>query len=334
VTTPTVFEIYAQRFIDAGQGAFSRDAFLVLDCTERSKGMEMVSVVCDRSIRALDRSGLIIGFGGGVVMDIATFAASMIRRGIAHAKVPTTLIGQVDAGIGIKGGVNFACKKSYLGCFRAPEEVLIDPGFLASLPRHHLAAGLAEIIKMGLIADRGLFDTILQSAGTLSASGFRKPADVACSVLVQSIRLMMAELRPNITETSSLERKVDFGHTFSPLLESALDFSIPHGFAVAIDIALSAAIAVERGILTEDQFSTIAQCLRGAGLPLWHESLTPDLCLRAMREMALHRGGQMNLIIPNGIGDTAVIPHASDLDDTALSAALARLRACDDRLVG
>src|SRR5205085_9871341 len=128
---------------------------------EETKSMELVHSVCAEAFsHGLNRRGLLIAFGGGVCSDIVTLSASLIRRGIGHVRVPTTLIGQIDAGIGLKGAVNFCGKKSFLGCFHPPEQVLIDPAFLQSVPRRCLVSGLAEAIKMGIARDPQLFELI------------------------------------------------------------------------------------------------------------------------------------------------------------------------------
>lgn len=332
VTTPSVHERYGKQLIEASAGHLSEGDFLVMDCNEASKNLDEVNKVCARALTALDRNGLIVGFGGGVVMDIACFAASMIRRGIGYVKIPTTLVGQVDAGIGIKGGVNYAEKKSFLGCFYAPETVLVQPAFLNTLDKSHLSAGIAEMLKMAIIADARLFNLIEQHSEAFLTSGFMAPAGEANDALIQSINLMLDELRPNLTEQASYERPVDFGHTFGPALEAAIGFSIPHGFTVAIDMALSAALSVGLGRLSEDELNRILACLDAAGLPVWHDSLTEDLCRAALREAVAHRGGNVNLVIPTAIGACTFIRSETELGDRHLRDALEKIANARDGL--
>src|SRR5438132_13641849 len=160
VTTPTVDRMYGSA-IRAVLEKTDTVSTLVLNVREETKSMELVQSVCAEAFsHGLNRRGLLIAFGGGVCSDIVTLSASLIRRGIAHIRVPTTLIGQIDAGIGLKGAVNFCGKKSFIGCFHPPEQVLIDPCFLQSLPRRFLVSGLAEAIKMGIARDARLFELI------------------------------------------------------------------------------------------------------------------------------------------------------------------------------
>ena len=160
VTTPTVDRMYGA----AMRAALKRTntvSTLVLSAREETKSMELVESVCKEALsHGLNRRGLLIGFGGGVCLDVVTVAASLIRRGVGHIRVPTTLIGQIDAGIGLKGAVNFSGKKSFIGTFHPPEQVLIDPVFLQSLPRKFLVAGIAEAVKMGIVRDPVLFEML------------------------------------------------------------------------------------------------------------------------------------------------------------------------------
>src|SRR5262249_10989299 len=131
---------------------------LILTCSERSKTQATVTAIYDAALEAeLDREGALVCVGGGVCLDLATMAASTIRRGIGLVRVPTTLIGQVDAAIGVKGSLNYGNHKSYLGCFYPPELVVVDPACLAGLAERHVRAGLAEIVKMAVIAEPELF---------------------------------------------------------------------------------------------------------------------------------------------------------------------------------
>src|SRR5215218_2902510 len=154
VTTPTVARIYGRSFeLLAERGRLNLKT-LVLECTEQNKSLNSVDEVCRHAVQAeLGRDSVIVVLGGGVCSDIVTLAASMIRRGIAYVRIPTTLLGQVDAGIGIKGAANFCGKKNYLGCFYPPSAVVIDPHFLKTLPTAHLCNGFAEIIKIAIACD-------------------------------------------------------------------------------------------------------------------------------------------------------------------------------------
>jgi 2-epi-5-epi-valiolone synthase len=327
VTTPTVNRLYGDSLRAALRGA-PVAATIVLDVREETKSLQFVEQVCrDALAHGLDRRAVFVAFGGGVCSDVVTVAASLVRRGIAHLRVPTTLVGQIDAGIGLKGAVNFAGKKSFVGCFHPPEQVLIDPAMLRSLPKRFLVAGLAESLKMGIARDARLFELVERNAAELVATGFETPGDGAAEVLQRSIESMLDELSTNPFEDRTYERLVDFGHTFSSALESALSFEIHHGEAVAIDLALSACIAETLGIVDEPVCSRILAALRSASLPIWTRVLDLDLCRGALAEACRHRGGAINLVVPAGIGRCAFLRRREQLPDDALERALSVLAA-------
>jgi 3-dehydroquinate synthase len=328
VTTPTVDRIHgaAMRALLAKTNTV---ATLVLNAREETKSMDFVESVCSEALaNGLNRTGLLISFGGGVCSDIVTLAASLIRRGVAHLRVPTTLIGQIDAGIGLKGAVNFCGKKSFVGCFHPPEQVLIDPEFLQSLPRRFLVSGVAESIKMAISRDDALFYLLEEWAAHLIVSGFEEPALEGRELLQRSIWGMLDELRTNPYEDQGYERVVDFGHTFSPALEAAMGFELQHGEAVAIDIALSATIAQSLGLVSAEVWRRIVGVLKKASLPVFAPRLDLRLCQEALCEARRHRGGAMNLVLPTGIGSVMFLKDRDELPDAVLEQALAALAAC------
>ncbi len=327
VTTPTVATRYAKEIWEQLQAHNQHVSFMVLDCNEATKSYDQ-ALRCERATEIdLDRTGLLVAIGGGVCSDIVTVAASWIRRGIDHIRVPTTLIGQIDAGIGIKGAVNFRGKKSYLGCFYPPEAVVITPAFLRTVPDHHLRAGFAEIIKMAIVKDPHLFERVENQAQELLEHAFQHPLEAAEDVLWRSIVAMLEELEPNIFEDQTYQRLVDFGHTISPALEAASDFSLSHGEAVAIDIAFSTVVAQQRGWLPTDIGDRILKLLQAVGLPVWSPLLTPTLCLKSLEETVLHRGGKLNLVLPIGIGQAMFCEKVNDLSKLDIERAIRTLEA-------
>lgn len=325
VTTPTVSRLYGMDLVERLRHTNDDISYMVLDCTEATKAIDQVTAVCERAIEiGLDRKGVILGLGGGVCTDIVTVAASWIRRGIAYIRVPTTLVGQIDAAIGIKGAVNFHNKKSYLGCFYPPAEVVVTPSFLATLPRYELRPGFAEIIKIALVRDKHLFELVEQSGRKLLYGGFKGETLNEEEILWRSITGMLNELEPNIYEDRSYERLVDFGHTFSPLIESACEFATSHGEAVAIDMALSAVLAGSMGLATGDVVRRILDAIIALDLPVWSHHLTMDLCKNALRDSALHRGGTPNLVVPAAIGKSVFL-RDSDFISRYLEEALTYL---------
>lgn len=326
VITPSVARHYGAD-LRAYLARHALDADVVtLECSEDHKSLRLVARLChEAQLRGLDRKGVLVGLGGGVCTDVVSVAASAIRRGIGCIRVPTTLIGQIDAGIGVKGAVNFAGKKSYFGCFYPPEAVLIDPGFLATLPQAFLRFGLAEIIKMALVRDRELFEIVEAHHATLLRTGFAEPREQRERVIWLSAKRMLEELQTNPYEDQTYQRLVDLGHTFSPLLEAACDFAMHHGQAVAIDLALTVTLAEALGLMPGADRDRVVRLLRATGLPTTSRLLTPELCREALREAARHRGSALNLVLPVEIGKASFLERLEDLPPEALDAAVERL---------
>lgn len=325
-TTPTVEALYGaglrQLLARLGQ---KRPGWLVLDCTEATKTMASVLRICRAAQEhELDRTACLLAFGGGVCSDLVTVAASQIRRGIGHVRVPTTLIGQVDAGIGIKGAANLGGGKNYLGCFHPPEGVIVAPRLLRSLPQEAMRQGMAEIVKMAVIRDRALFELLRQEGRGLIASRFAAPAGTASAVLVRAIDLMLSELASNPFEDRSHARAVDFGHTVSPALEAKTGYTLHHGYAVAIDIAFSTVLAQLLGLIPAAEADAILDLLLGLGLPITHAALDRELVRQAFAGTMRHRGGALNLVVPTRIGAYAFL-QSGEVGDAALHEALGRL---------
>jgi 3-dehydroquinate synthetase len=326
VTTPTVHGLYGKAFSCLIQQYGLDVRMLLLESSEQNKSLDLVNRVCAAALdHKLGRKDILVALGGGICSDVVTVAASLIRRGISHIRIPTTMVGQIDAGIGIKGAVNFNGKKSYLGCFYPPLAVLIDPGFLRTLPLHHIRNGIAEIIKMAIIRDAELFKLVYDHYEVLISTAFQQPKPHCKRVLKLATIRMLEELKPNIYEDQTYKRLVDMGHTFSPLIEAASNFMISHGEAVAVDMALSASISVQLGLIPEADYEKIINLISSVGLPIFFDSITCDLCLMALQEGANHRGGTVNLVLPTTIGEATFLDLIDDLPRYAMEAAIERL---------
>jgi 3-dehydroquinate synthetase len=326
VTTPTVERHYGDSFARLLERSSSECAHICLPLTEKNKDLATVMRVCEAVQHFdLDRHGLLIGFGGGVCSDVVSMAASLVRRGVQHIRVPTTLLGAVDAGIGLKCGVNFGGHKNYLGCFYSPSHALIDIAYLRTLGRARILQGLAEILKMALIADRGLFTALQNYGEALVESRFQSPATVGRRIVMRSIELMLRELQQNPYENRGSARLADMGHTFSPALEPASDFALTHGEAVSIDMAFTCVMAGMIGVMPEQESEAFITLLVERGLPIYSPLLTLELCAHAMQRATRHRGGNLNMVVPTRIGAGTFLGIES-VPDSLLSAAIDALR--------
>jgi len=326
VTTPTVHRIHGaalRRWIDyCGVDA----EVVVIALGEQAKTFETVQSICGqvRSV-GLGRRDLLIAFGGGVCCDVVGLAASLVRRGIPHLFLPTTLVAQADASIGIKAAVNFEGAKNYVGAFTPPDGVFIDPCWLATLSARQLRCGLAEITKMAIIRDAHLFALLSLHGPKLISHRYVDPPTVGRRVLDRSIELMLEELGPNSYEDRSMRRRVDFGHTFSPTLEERSGFRLAHGEAVAIDMAVSCTIAAELGVLDEDVCELILGTFESLGLPIWSFDVTPEILADGACSAVAHRDGNLNLVLPSAVGAVTFLADAAGLSQPLLREVTRRL---------
>ena len=302
---------------------------LVLPTTEENKNMDMVlkisEAIHDLGIdRRLDP---VIAIGGGVCMDIVGFAASIYRRRTPYLRVPTTLMGYVDASIGAKTGVNFVGHKNKLGAYLPPVLTLLDRSFLATLDQRQLSNGAAEIAKMALVKDPELFDLLLNHGQALIECKFQDlPVGgdaVPKRVLDRAIETMLEELAPNLWE-DSLDRLVDFGHVFSMELEMEVLYEdkLFHGEAVAIDMAFCSVLAHVRGQINEATLTAIIEMMRGLKLPVFHERFNSEMTREALYERFKFSQGQ-KIPLPTGAGVSRIF---NDIKQDEVEMALVRWR--------
>jgi 2-epi-5-epi-valiolone synthase len=321
VMTPSTDRLYgkALRHSLAAHGPGADLSFMILACSEADKMTEQVLAVCRRAVEArLARRSQIVCVGGGVALDICGLAATLFRRGICQIRVPTTLIGMIDAGIGVKNGVNFDGSKSLLGSFSACEACLIDPSFLDTLPRRHLQCGLAESAKIATVCSPELFDLLDMHADGLLGPICGTLLGQTHDLIRLSIEGTLSELSLNLFERRDLfpntyARKLDFGHTFSPYLEAASGHILLHGEAVAIDMAVSVELAYRLGVLDRATRTRVLDLIYRLGLPIHWPELRPEALRASLPSVVRHRDGALNLVLPSGIGTATFLKDLREL---------------------
>lgn len=254
VTDANVHRLYA--------GSFPAAAGIVLECGERAKTLETVQrVYRGLSDQGADRSWFVLGIGGGVVCDIAGFAAGTYMRGLPFGFVSTSLLSQVDASVGGKNGVNLDGYKNMIGLFRQPEFVLCDPNLLKTLPEEEIGNGLAEVIKHGLIGDPALLSLLEDRAADIRA---RDPETMA-RLVHDSVRFKAAIVERDEVEAG--ERKIlNFGHTLAHAVEAV--FGLPHGRAVAVGMVFALRLSRKAGFLKDPALlARVVHLLNLYGLP-------------------------------------------------------------------
>jgi 3-dehydroquinate synthase len=267
----------------------------------------------------LTRRDVIVTFGGGVINDMGGWAASCYMRGVPYVNLPTTLIGQVDAGIGGKLAVNHAVAKNLIGGFFQPRGVVSNVAFLETLDTRQLRAGLAESIKKAIIASPAYWDLIDEHAEAMLA----KDLD-ALELLVHGAGVIKAELIARDPYEEDSRRTLGFGHAIAHPLETVTSYSaLLHGEAVAFGMAVEARMAAARGLLSEENLERMIGLLRRVGLPTTADELAARVdgraLLRATERIRLIRGGGYRFVLPIGIGETVI---ADDVTPEELSSAL------------
>jgi 3-dehydroquinate synthase len=314
VSNSTVAQLYLQRLKAALPGR--RVAECILPDGERHKTLATAALVFDALVaQGCNRDAAILALGGGVVGDIAGFAAACYQRGIAFAQLPTTLLAQVDSSVGGKTGVNHPGGKNLIGAFHQPIAVIADTDTLASLPDRELRAGLAEVIKYGCIHDAELFEWLEGNCERLLA---REPV-----ALIHAIR-RSCEIKATVVAADERERDIrailNFGHTFGHAIEAATNFdTFLHGEAVGFGMLLAADLSARLRLVEASLPRRLAALLAACGLPV----VTPRIGVtRALELMQLDkkvRGGTIRLVLLDRLGRAAVI---CDYAESALRATL------------
>jgi len=284
---------------------------------ETGKDMHAVEAVLDALLAAgADRKSVVIALGGGVIGDIAGFAAAIYMRGVRFVQVPTTLLAQVDSSVGGKTGVNHARGKNLIGAFHQPEGVVADTDTLRTLPPRELSAGLAEVLKHGLLADAEYF---ARAARDL-------PRLLACDEgpLAEAIA-RSCEIKAGIVardEKESGERALlNFGHTFGHAIEALTGYERwLHGEAVGCGMCLAADLSRRLGLISRAEVDTIEKAVSAAGLPVRIEGLSRVAALESMRGDKKAEAGEIRFIVLERIGRAVQRPVPPDALDATLTA--------------
>lgn len=261
-------------------------------------------------------------------MDIAGMAACLYRRGVPFVRVPTTLLAIVDASVGVKNGVDYYCcvtdetYKNRVGSFYAPSSCLLDTSFISSQDMRNVSNGFGEILKLALVRSVDLFELLETHGNALIESRFAPsssvPDGVAQRIIDLSIQIMLEELGPNLWE-HKLERCVDYGHTFSKLLEMVPGVDIMHGEAVNIDGFLCCLLSYLRGFISMDTVERVFHCMQFLQLPTTSSHLTSQLAWQSCKDAVEHRHGAQRIPLITEIGDSVCV---SDVTPEELERAL------------
>lgn len=297
----------------------ARDRPALIPDGERAKTLRTVASLythCQR--RGLDRSSAVVAIGGGVVGDVAGFAAATYLRGVSLVQIPTTVLAQVDSAIGGKVGVNLPTGKNLVGSFHAPVLVVCDTDVLSSLPAREFRAGLYEVVKYGVIADRRLFELMRKKLDRVLAHD----ADLLTSIVASCCRIKAHVVATDERE-SGLRRILNFGHTVGHALEALTRYGrFRHGEAIGYGMLAAARMSAMRGLMTRDDEARLVEMLGAMGsLPKIGDLRASDALDVIARDKKVVNG-RLHFVLARGIGATEIV---ADVRAAELRAAMAAI---------
>jgi 3-dehydroquinate synthase len=303
VTDANVHKLYAGA-VEASFAPHTIDG-VKISAGESYKTRETWATVTDALLEAgLGRDSTIVALGGGVVGDLTGFVAATYMRGVPFVQIPTTLVAMVDSAIGGKTGVDTPAGKNLVGCFHMPAAVLVDPQVLVTLPLRELRAGFAEVIKCGVVADTAYFQLVREAMPDLLSGGIGR-SDRLEPLLLGGIgikvRIVVEDEREN-----GIRKVLNFGHTIGHAVEITSGYSLLHGEAVAIGMAVESELAERIGAAEPDTTAKIVEALNIAGLPTrLPPECEPQRVLDAMRSDKKGREGKIRFALPTKVGEMA-----------------------------
>lgn len=277
------------------------EPILVLEGGEGSKNdlkefQKVLSLINDQGI---DRQSYVIAIGGGAILDMVGFATSIAHRGVKHIRIPTTVLSQNDSGIGVKNGINAFGKKNFLGAFNPPAAVINDLTFLNTLSDRDWISGISEAIKVALIKDKSFFEFLKADKENL----INRDIEAMHALIFKCAKMHMEHIASKDPFEKGSSRPLDFGHWAAHKLEQMTDFSLRHGEAVAIGIALDVSYSLVQGMITKSEWEEIISLIGGLGFKLFVPELENDqVLLEGLEEFREHLGGRLTIMLLEGIG--------------------------------
>lgn len=285
---------------------------------EGSKSLGIVEQIWNEMLAAkADRQTVVIAVGGGVVGDLAGFVAATYARGIPLIQIPTTLLAQVDSSVGGKVGINLPSAKNMAGAFWQPTRVLIDPLVLHTLPDREYQAGMAEVIKYGVIMDAEFFALLEDHVEEIHA----RDAGLLKTIISRCCQLKAQVVEQDERETIGLRAILNYGHTFCHAFETVTNYGrFLHGEAVAIGMMCAARLAESMGRIDQQLISRQAALLTACNLPLTVSDIDPEALLAAMQHDKKVEHGKLRFVLPTKIGHVELVDDVSmDLVRAALT---------------
>ena len=321
VTNPTVAPLYLERVTRVLAHEDIEVVRIIVPDGEEHKDWRALNGIFDALLeQRCARDTTLIALGGGVIGDLAGFAAATYQRGVPFVQIPTTLLAQVDSSVGGKTAINHPLGKNMIGAFHQPRLVVADMGTLETLPERELRSGLAEVIKHGLIRDAAFFEWIEANIGALLA---RDPNALEHAV-VRSIAIK-AEIVGEDERERGLRALLNFGHTFGHAIETGLGYGAwLHGEAVAAGMVMATDLSRQLGLLAEADTARVRSLLERAGLPTAVRGISPARMQQLMQLDKKARGGRVHFVLLERMGAALL---RADVPAGAIDQTLSRLAA-------
>lgn len=309
VTNAVVAPLFLERVQKSLDAAGFSSLPILLPDGEVHKNFASLQIIFDRLLEnRMERSTILIALGGGVIGDMTGFAAASFLRGVHFVQIPTTLLAQVDSSVGGKTGINHPLGKNLIGAFYQPKLVCCDLGTLTTLPKRDFAAGMAEVIKYGLIRDAGFFNFLEENLEAILAM-----APTPLQRVVQSCCAIKGEIVAADEHENGQRALLNFGHTFGHAIESLTGYDqLLHGEAVAMGMLMASDLSRRMGWLSDGEFRAVTNLLKRTGLPLTIPKFAAEAFLDAFSRDKKVRSGRPRFILLKGIGHgvvTADIPE-------------------------
>lgn len=305
ITDSNVREPYAEKIAESIQTAGARTTVLEIGAGEASKSIEVCNKLWGELLGAgADRKSCVVAVGGGVVGDLAGFIAATFTRGVDFFQVPTTLLAQVDSSVGGKVGVNLPGAKNMVGAFWQPQGVLIDIDTLVTLPEREYRAGLAEVVKYGIILDADFFAQLEDSVELIN----QRDAATLIEIVARCCRLKADVVENDERETTGLRAVLNYGHTFCHAIEAVSGYGQwLHGEAVSIGMMCAARLAFALNRIDEDLIVRQRDLLAALGLPLDTPALPIEELIAAMQRDKKVEHGRLRFVLPTRIGHVELV---------------------------
>lgn len=312
VSNPEIFDYYGQITIDSLKKQGFEVNYHLIPAGENYKNLDSMAQIYDTAVQCrLERNSTMVALGGGVVGDMTGFAAATWLRGINFIQIPTTLLAMVDASVGGKTGVNHPQGKNLIGAFYQPKLVLIDYTVLKTLPEREFKAGMAEVIKYGVIWDKTLFEALEKAQSIDSLNNFE-------GVLLTDILSRSCQAKADVVsqdeKESGIRAILNYGHTIGHAVESLTNYEIfVHGEAVALGMVIAGRIAVKMGLWSEEEAHRQDKLIIKAGLPITIPNYLDieDIIAHLQMDKKV-KDGKVRFILPETIGKVKIVEGVRD----------------------